>query len=359
MRKATLVVPVFLGFLALAISPRSSAQAQLVGEWSGSISTPQGNGHLLWHVVKASDGSITSTYDNVDEGVNGIKVKSLTLNGSELSVVIDDVIHPNGQDVSLAGTFAGTLSKDGNEITGKWTQTQPDEEPPMEITFHRDQATPAQATPAPASPQVAGDWHGTLSAGGAELRVVFHFTIGSDGAVTGTLDSVDQGSNGIPINSGTLKGSQLKLAVDAVKGTYDGTLNSEGTQIKGTWSQGMPLELTLERGAFKIAEAKPAAPSDIDGNWQGTLAMGFGNLRIIYQIANTQDGLTAKLQSPDQGGSWTSAYPMTRSGTSVTIPIKAIGSTYEGKLSADLASIDGTFQQGGQSIPLTLKRVKD
>jgi hypothetical protein len=50
---------------------------------------------------------------------------------------------------------------------------------------------------------------------------------------------------------------------------------------------------------------------------------------------------------------------MSRSGASVTIPIKANGSTYEGKLSADLASIDGTFQQGGQSIPLTLKRVKE
>jgi hypothetical protein len=304
--------------------------------------------------VKAPDGSVTSTYDNVDEGVTGIKVKSLTLNGSEVSVVIDDVIHPNGQDVSLAGTFAGTLSKDGNEIAGKWTQTSPEEEPPVEITFNRDHATPAAATP-----QIAGDWHGTLSAGGAELRVVFHFTAGSNGAVTGTLDSVDQGSNGIPINSGTLKGSQLKLAVDAVKGTYEGTLNSEGTQIKGTWSQGMPLELTLERGAFKIAEAKPAAPSDIDGSWQGALDAGSTKLRIIYQIANTQEGLTAKMQSPDQTPAWSSAYPMSRSGASVTIPIKANGSTYEGKLSADLASIDGTFQQGGQSIPLTLKRVKE
>src|ERR1700731_3845097 len=104
----------------------------------------------------------------------------------------------------------------------------------------------------------------------------------------------------------------------------------------------MPLALNLERRPLKIAEAKPAAATDIDGSWEGTLDVGSTKLRIIYQIANTQDGLTAKMQSPDQTPAWSSAYSMTRSGTSVTIPIKANGSTYAGKLSADLGSIDGT-----------------
>lgn len=352
MRKATPAFAILAILFTLAWTPICFAQTQLVGEWSGAISMNGQTERILWHVVKAADGSVSSTYDNVDEGVTGIKVKSLTIDGTALKAAVDDVIHVQGQDVPVAGTFVGTLSNDGNEVRGTWTQTEPPQ-PPSDITFKREQAAPTAA----ASAQIAGDWRGTLTPDGAELRVIFHFVAGTNGALSGTLDSVDQGANGIPITSATLNGSKLSLTVDAVHGTYEGALNSDATAIKGTWSQGMPLELNLERGVFKIAEAKPAAASDIDGNWQGTLDIGSQKLRIIYQIANTQDGLTAKLQSPDQGGTWTAAYPMTRSGVNVTIPIKAIGSTYAGKLSADLTSIDGTFEQGGQSFPLALKRV--
>ena len=72
-------------------------------------------------------------------------------------------------------------------------------------TFPR---SPPAAQPAPAagSPQIAGDWHGALTGGGAELRVVFHVAAGTNGSLSGTLDSVDQGANGIPITSGSLKG---------------------------------------------------------------------------------------------------------------------------------------------------------
>ncbi len=48
------------------------------------------------------------------------------------------------------------------------------------------------------SQDVTGDWQGSLSAGGAELRLVLHITKGADGALKATLDSVDQGANGIP-----------------------------------------------------------------------------------------------------------------------------------------------------------------
>ena len=61
---------------------------------------------------------------------------------------------------------------------------------------------------------IAGDWQGTLSAGGAELRLVLHITKATNGALKATLDGIDQpGSNGIPVNSATLKDSKLSLDV--------------------------------------------------------------------------------------------------------------------------------------------------
>jgi hypothetical protein len=115
-----------------------------------------------------------------------------------------------------------------------------------------------------AQSQVAGDWQGTLSAGGAQLHLVLHLAAAKDGSLSGSLDSVDQGANGIPITTAALKDSKLSLVIDAVHGTYDGTVNKDATEIDGTWTQGQPLELNFKRAPAASAAA-PAAKPSLDG----------------------------------------------------------------------------------------------
>jgi fermentation-respiration switch protein FrsA (DUF1100 family) len=91
----------------------------------------------------------------------------------------------------------------------------------------------------------------------------------------------------------------------------------------------------------------------------GTLDAGAIKLRTVFKIVNTQNGLTAQVQSPDQSPTWIPATSVTRSGNSITIAINGVGATFEGKIAADLNSIEGTFTQRGASIPLALKRIKD
>src|ERR1700690_3918768 len=93
------------------------------------------------------------------------------------------------------------------------------------------------------SQDITGDWQGTLSAGGAELRLVLHITKAADGALNATLDSVDQNSNGIPVSSISLKDSELNLGIDHLHGTYQGRVSADATTISGTWSQGSSLPL--------------------------------------------------------------------------------------------------------------------
>ena len=209
-----------------------------------------------------------------------------------------------------------------------------------------------------AQAQLAGDWQGTLRAGGVELRLVLHISAGKDGALTATLDSIDQGALGIPVSSISLKGSAFSMTVDAVHGTYEGTVNKDAGEIEGTWSQGQPLPLNFKRAAPQ-ATVKPAAPSDIDGTWMGTLSAGAIQLRIVFKIANTTAGLTARMQSPDQSPAWVPASAVKRDGAALTIEVKGIGASFSGKIGADLNSIDGTFTQMGNDLPLQLKRVKD
>ena len=206
---------------------------------------------------------------------------------------------------------------------------------------------------------IVGDWQGTLKAGEAELRLVLHIAKNVDGNLNATLDSVDQGANGIPVNSVSLKDSKLNLTVDAVKGTYEGTVNAEATAISGTWTQGQPLPLDFHRGSVTVkTEHKPAAPSDIDGDWLGTLDTGTMKLRVVFHITNTEDGLTATMDSLDQGAKGIPATAVKRDGASVKIELKQIGGAFNGKIAKDLSAIEGTWEQMGNGFRLSLKRVK-
>ncbi len=207
---------------------------------------------------------------------------------------------------------------------------------------------------------IVGDWQGTLKAGAAELRLVLHITKADDGSLKATLDSVDQGANGIPVNQVTLKDSKLNLNIEAVHGAYEGTVNSDGSEIKGTWAQGSTLPLDFKKSAAAVkTEHKPAKPSDIDGAWWGTLDTAMQKLRLVFHFTNTEDGLTATCDSPDQNASGMPVTTVTRDGASLKMEMKQLGGVFEGKLDKDLATIDGTWKQAGQSWPLTLKRLKD
>ncbi len=103
----------------------------------------------------------------------------------------------------------------------------------------------------------AGDWQGKLDAGGASLRIVFHISENGTGAYSGTIDSPDQNASGIPLSSVVLKDATLHADVEAVQGSYEGTLSADGSEIDGAWTQGgSSLPLKLKR------VEKPAPPRE-------------------------------------------------------------------------------------------------
>jgi uncharacterized protein len=209
---------------------------------------------------------------------------------------------------------------------------------------------------------IAGDWQGTLDAGGTKLRLVLHITKAPDSSLKATLDSIDQpGANGIPVSSVSLKDSKLSLGIEIIHGAYEAKVSADANAITGTWSQqGQDFPLEFKRSTAPVkTEARPAKPSDIDGAWMGSLDTGGIKLRVVFHIVNTADGLTATMDSLDQGMNSLPTDSVTRDGSSLKIEAKKIGGSFDGNISADLSSIDGKWSQGGGSLPLLLKRVKD
>jgi len=200
---------------------------------------------------------------------------------------------------------------------------------------------------------IAGDWQGTIDAGIAQLHVVLHVGKSADGGYKATLDSVDQGANGIPISSISVKDSQVDFSSEAVHGTYQGKLNADGSLIEGTWSQGAALPLNFKR-AVKA--------SDIDGAWLGTLEAGEPNLRrmfrLVFHITTTPDGLNATLDSLDQGVRSLKVDTVTRDGGKVRMEIKQINGVFTGTLDKELNTIEGIWSQG-KPLPLVLTKTAD
>jgi fermentation-respiration switch protein FrsA (DUF1100 family) len=103
---------------------------------------------------------------------------------------------------------------------------------------------------------------------------------------------------------------------------------------------------------------KPAKASDIDGDWLGTLDTGMGRLRLVLHVINTEDGLSATLDSLDQNAKGIPVTSITRKGSSLKFDVKSVGGSYEGTISPDFGTFTGTWSQLGKSWPLALKRVK-
>jgi CubicO group peptidase (beta-lactamase class C family) len=127
--------------------------------------------------------------------------------------------------------------------------------------------TPTDSAQSVSAPQAAaspadGIWLGALRpSAGVQLRVQLHLKLGPTG--TCVLDSLDQGAAGLPCNNVQLNGQTLTFDVPPVRGKFSGALSDDGKTIIGTWTQGSPLPLVLERQVTALAVSKPPpVPSD-------------------------------------------------------------------------------------------------
>jgi pimeloyl-ACP methyl ester carboxylesterase len=109
--------------------------------------------------------------------------------------------------------------------------------------------------------------------------------------------------------------------------------------------------------------APPAAsvvkPADVAGDWLGTLELGAIKLRIVFHITSTPDGLKATMDSPDQNATGLPISSAQLNGALLKLESEKLHGEFNGSVSQDLASIDGTWKQGGGTLPLILKRAKN
>jgi pimeloyl-ACP methyl ester carboxylesterase len=116
-------------------------------------------------------------------------------------------------------------------------------------------------SPAKGASGVEGIWEGPLKVGAVELRLVFKITKEKDGALKGTMDSIDQGAKDIPITSVTVKDGQVEMVLKNLGAKYEGKLEKDGAELKGEFHQGgLKLPLNLKRTKTATTLKRPQEP---------------------------------------------------------------------------------------------------
>jgi hypothetical protein len=75
----------------------------------------------------------------------------------------------------------------------------------------------------------------------------------------GKLVSLDQDNAEIPAGKAIVKGRSVALEFPLVDGTFKGESSGDGSQLVGTWTQGVPLPLISKRTG-KVPASEPAKP---------------------------------------------------------------------------------------------------
>ncbi|MDD4363591.1 MAG: alpha/beta fold hydrolase, partial [Atribacterota bacterium] len=95
---------------------------------------------------------------------------------------------------------------------------------------------------------ILGNWEGTLKVPGTELRIVFRVYETTEGNISATMDSPDQGVRGILVNEIIQDDNNLILEIKAIGGVFEGVISEEGLIIEGQWKQsGAAFPLLLEK----------------------------------------------------------------------------------------------------------------
>ena len=99
----------------------------------------------------------------------------------------------------------------------------------------------------------------------------------------------------------------------------------------------------------------------VAGTWAGVLDTGgAGTLRLVFHLTPAADGaLSATMDSPDQGAFGIATGPVTVTADSLRIEVPVVAGHYEGAIAAGGERIDGTWNQGGMSLPLVLEPSED
>lgn len=214
--------------LLLTTAGRAIAAAQPAtgpaGHWEGTIEVP-GQALGIQVDLGSKDGAWMGTISIPAQNLKGFPLSEITVAAAAVGFAM--------KGVPGEPRFKGTLSPDGKQLGGDFTQGGGTI--PFNLEWKGDAKFEQPAKSTEITSEFEGSWEGALDVQGTVLRLVLKLT-NHPGGATGVLVSLDQGGVEIPIASITQTLSHLAFAITLINASYAGDLKD--SQIVGTWTQG-------------------------------------------------------------------------------------------------------------------------
>jgi len=223
-----------LATLLLAQTPMDST-----GHWEGLIQVPDSQIAIEIDLARDGNGSLVGAFAQPGENLRGLPLAGFSTEGNTLRFQIK----------GKAGdrVFAGTLSADGKELKGDFTQNG------YQMPFFLSRTGESRLEPAARIAAVAkefeGSWSATLNVRGSDIRLVLTMANQVDGSATANIVNLEDGLE-IPITAMTQQATNLMFEIKAIGGSYAGAINRDGTELAGTFSErGKTAPLTFRRAS--------------------------------------------------------------------------------------------------------------
>ena len=227
---------------------RPAVGSGIEGEWEGALQAGESQLKLVLHLSAEKSGEIHAKLDSPEQGVYGMEATAATYKQGNLHFAI----------ASVNATFDGKLGADGRTISGTWKQGNAN----LPFVLNRRSAAAKGRMPANAISPIEGTWQGAFQNGNMRFRLQLHIAHDDAKKLTGTMDSLDQGANGLPMSKLSETNGAVHFEIAIVSGVYAGTLNAARNTMTGKWSQNQDsVALEFKRSDDVLALRRPQNPT--------------------------------------------------------------------------------------------------
>ncbi len=258
-----MVKPLLILGYAWALLVGISAGAQtlnVAGDYAGTLLSL----HLRLHLQATDDHGLQGTLDSPDQGATGLTCTNVQLQERRLTFEVPRV----------RGRWRGRVLGDGSTLVGLWDQGST-----MPLDFWRETPFELAEVPSP----VDGVWLATIDAGAGKLRIQLRVKSDRAGTEYGMLHSLDQTATSLACDEMRFDGRRFSFEVPSVRGRWSGTLNDDGNELDGVWSQNgdvplrfakqnaeslsegsRPPQYDVAQAALRVADLQPVLDRDLD-----------------------------------------------------------------------------------------------
>ena len=219
------------------------------GDWSGVLEVGETELQLVLHLSRDAQGEWHAKLDSLNQAVYGMAASKVTREADTLRFEI----------ASVGAKFQGKLQPNQRSIRGVWEQGGAG----LPLQFEKRAAGAASRGAAAAAVSKAeGTWQGAIEVTNMRMRLQMHVSHDDEGKLLASVDSLDQGIQGIPAAKVREQNGQLSFEIPAFQAEYHGALSASKNEIAGEWTQNDSIEkLDFHRSDQPLELRRPQNPA--------------------------------------------------------------------------------------------------